>query len=91
MLDLKEADATYGAGVSLTTPAGAEQGGDEKISQMTGDAKASWQKALKSAGERLDQAMALAPQSVDLSSRLDTRVSMLKDEIATKREMIERA
>ena len=40
------------------------------------------------AGWRLDRALALAPQSVDLSSRLDTRISMLRDEIATKREML---
>ena len=47
-----------------------------------------WTSALKRASERLDQALALAPQSVDLSSRLDTRISMLRDEIAMKREMV---
>ena len=50
--------------------------------------RAAWAKALKTASELLDRALSLAPQSVDLSSRLDTRINMLRDEIAMKREMI---
>lgn len=50
--------------------------------------KAAWTKALNIASGLLDQALSLAPQSVDLSSRLDTRISMLRDEIAIKREML---
>lgn len=79
VLDLKEAEAVSGTSPDGSTP-------------PLGDAaKASWQRVLKAALERLEQAMSLAPQSVDLSSRLDTRVSILKDEIATKREMVESA
>lgn len=47
-----------------------------------------WKTAIKSALNHLDKAMALATNSTDLSSRLDTRVSMLRDEIATKKEML---
>lgn len=43
---------------------------------------------LKSASVKLDKAMACSPNSVDLSSRLDSRVSMLRDEIAAKREAL---
>lgn len=50
--------------------------------------RTAWLNTLKVASERLDQSLALAPQSVDLSSRLDTRISMLRDEIALKREML---
>lgn len=47
-----------------------------------------WKKALKLAGSYLDRAMSLATNSTDLSSRLDMRVSMLRDEIATKQELL---
>ncbi|PSR77603.1 hypothetical protein PHLCEN_2v7793 [Hermanssonia centrifuga] len=75
VLDLKEAEAKLG--------------GDDGVG-MDSAKKAAWMDALKAAGVRLDQALALAPQSVDLSSRLDTRISMLRDEMSTKRETIER-
>ncbi|KAG5641413.1 hypothetical protein DXG03_005269 [Asterophora parasitica] len=47
-----------------------------------------WDRVLKGAGKKLDAAMALAGNAVDLSSRLDSRVSMLRDEIAAKREAL---
>ncbi|KAI0822776.1 outer membrane protein Iml2/Tetratricopeptide repeat protein 39 [Trametes gibbosa] len=47
-----------------------------------------WARALKGALEKLDKALALATQQVDLSSRLDSRIAMLKDEIALKKEML---
>lgn len=53
------------------------------------DASSDWKKVLKEANEGLDHAISLAPNSVDLSSRLDTRVAMLRDELATKKEMLE--
>ncbi|KAJ3763330.1 outer membrane protein Iml2/Tetratricopeptide repeat protein 39 [Lentinula raphanica] len=56
--------------------------------EMSADFKKRWQSALKSARAKLDAAMALAPNSVDLSSRLDSRVAMLRDEISTKAEDI---
>jgi hypothetical protein len=49
---------------------------------------AGWALALRSAGERLDKALALAGKDTDLSSRLDIRVAMLRDEIEGKREML---
>lgn len=50
--------------------------------------KETWIKALSAASGKLDQAMSLATSSTDLSSRLDSRIAMLRDEIATKREML---
>ena len=47
-----------------------------------------WARALKGAVEKLDKALSLATQQVDLSSRLDSRIAMLKDEIALKKEML---
>lgn len=47
-----------------------------------------WSRALKDASVKLEKAMSISGSSVDLSSRLDTRINMLKDEIAMKREML---
>ncbi len=47
-----------------------------------------WARVFKSALEKLDKALSLATQQVDLSSRLDSRIAMLKDEIALKKEML---
>ncbi|KAG5650191.1 hypothetical protein H0H81_000362 [Sphagnurus paluster] len=47
-----------------------------------------WDRVTKAALKKLDAALALAGSAVDLSSRLDSRVSILRDEIATKREML---
>lgn len=79
VLDLKEAEATLGGG-----------SGAEKV-LLSEEDKAAWLKVLKKTGERLDQALSLAPQSIDMSSRLDSRITMLRDELATKREMVEKA
>ena len=47
-----------------------------------------WEEATKSAMAKLDKAMSISGKEVDLSSRLDSRVMMLKDEMALKREML---
>ncbi|EIW74024.1 hypothetical protein CONPUDRAFT_113920 [Coniophora puteana RWD-64-598 SS2] len=47
-----------------------------------------WALALKGASEKLDAALALATRDTDLSSRLDSRITMLRGEIATKKEMV---
>ncbi|KAJ7594210.1 outer membrane protein Iml2/Tetratricopeptide repeat protein 39 [Mycena floridula] len=47
-----------------------------------------WTESLTAASENLDQAMTLSTSSTDLSSRLDSRIAMLKGEIATKREVL---
>lgn len=74
VLDLKEAEKELdGDGEG----AGKEKGRKER-----------WAKVLKGANEKLDKALALATQQVDLSSRLDSRIVMLRDEIALKKEML---
>ncbi|KAG6897584.1 hypothetical protein C0993_007415 [Termitomyces sp. T159_Od127] len=83
VLDLKEAEAAETEkGASVFSEGGAA-GVHEAVKRLT-----EWDKATKAAGKKLDAAMALAGSSVDLSSRLDSRVSMLRDEIATKREAL---
>ncbi|KAF8163824.1 mitochondrial outer membrane protein IML2 [Crassisporium funariophilum] len=47
-----------------------------------------WSDVLRAASAKLEQALGLATNNVDLSSRLDSRIAMLRDEIATKREML---
>ncbi|TFK18910.1 hypothetical protein FA15DRAFT_627434 [Coprinopsis marcescibilis] len=47
-----------------------------------------WLNAMKSAEDKLDYAVSLSPNTVDLSSRLDSRISMLRDEMVLKREML---
>jgi len=56
--------------------------GDEEMKRI-------WSEALKAARVKLDVALDLATNSVDLSSRLDSRIAMLKDEISTKREILD--
>ena len=59
------------------------------VSLPSREAKAVWTKALEEASGELDRALALAMgNNSDLSSRLDTRIAMLKDEIAMKREIV---
>jgi hypothetical protein len=47
-----------------------------------------WGLILDSATAHLDQAMSVTPNSVDLSSRFDSRVALLRGEIALKKEML---
>ncbi|TFL07447.1 outer membrane protein Iml2/Tetratricopeptide repeat protein 39 [Pterulicium gracile] len=47
-----------------------------------------WQATFDKALKHLDTAMQLSPNSIDLSSRLDSRIAMLRDEIATKKRML---
>jgi len=53
-------------------------------------ARARWVKVLKEAERLLDAAVDLSGSEVDLSSRLESRVAMTRDEIALKREVLER-
>ena len=50
--------------------------------------KSNWVEVLKSASYKLDTALGLATSTVDLSSRLDSRITMLRDEIATKKDLM---
>ncbi|KAG6887246.1 hypothetical protein C0995_016642 [Termitomyces sp. Mi166 len=83
VLDLKEVEAAETEkGVGAFSEGGAA-GVHEAVKRLT-----EWDKATKAAGKKLDAVMALAGSSVDLSSRLDSRVSMLRDEIGVKREAL---
>jgi len=79
VLDLKEVEADERAG---------------KLSSGTSKGEVSpagvkrWEEAIKAATAKLDKAMSISGKEVDLSSRLDTRVVMLKDEMTMKREML---
>ncbi|KAA1469289.1 hypothetical protein DENSPDRAFT_864071 [Dentipellis sp. KUC8613] len=55
---------------------------------VTEDARERWKDALKRAGKLLDGAMGLAGSEIDLSSRLESRIAMLRDEMGVKREML---
>ncbi|KAL7283695.1 hypothetical protein ACG7TL_003131 [Trametes sanguinea] len=74
VLDLKEMEAR------AATSAAAGLGGVADVEE--------WRGVLKGALEKLDKALGLATQQVDLSSRLDSRIAMLKDEIGMKKEML---
>jgi hypothetical protein len=79
VLDLKEVEADERAG---------------KLSSETNQGETShvggkrWEEAIKRATAKLDRAMSVSGKEVDLSSRLDSRIMMLRDEMALKREML---
>ncbi|KAJ7738123.1 hypothetical protein B0H16DRAFT_1325584 [Mycena metata] len=51
--------------------------------------KAAWARVLSGADSKLDGALGMAGKSdIDLSSRLDSRIALLRDEIAAKRAMV---
>ena len=50
--------------------------------------KEHWAAALKRAEKRVSQASALLGSEIDLSSRLESRIAMLKDEMALKHELL---
>ena len=52
--------------------------------------RARWVKVLKEAGALLDAAVGVSGSEVDLSSRLESRIAMTRDEIALKRDMLGR-
>lgn len=52
--------------------------------------RARWVKVLREAGALLDAAVGLSGSEVDLSSRLESRIAMTRDEIALKRDMLGR-
>ncbi|KAF9651455.1 hypothetical protein BDM02DRAFT_3110516 [Thelephora ganbajun] len=79
VLDLKEVEADERAG---------------KLSPKTNKGEVSpvgvrrWEEAIESATTKLDKAMSISGKEVDLSSRLDSRIMMLKDEMALKKETL---
>ncbi|THH16482.1 hypothetical protein EW146_g4161 [Bondarzewia mesenterica] len=92
VLELKEATVLEDESAASMTEEEREDGYSETDSLprgvVTEEAKEYWVKAIKEAGKRLDAAMSLAGSEIDLSTRLDSRVMMLRDEIATKKEML---
>lgn len=96
VLDLKEAEDRDRKRVTVVVQNlekednGSAVNGDVRYSQSTGDEemKRVWSDVLKAACVKLDLALDLTTNSVDLSSRLDSRIAILKDEIATKREIL---
>ncbi|KAG1827373.1 outer membrane protein Iml2/Tetratricopeptide repeat protein 39 [Suillus subaureus] len=52
------------------------------------EAMTMWEGVLAGAGEKLDQAYAMSTKQTDLSSRLDSRIVMLRDEISDKRGLL---
>ena len=79
VLDLKEVEADERAGkLSSETNKG----------ELSHAGATRWEEAIKSATAKLDKAMTISGKEVDLSSRLDSRIMMLKDEMVSKREML---
>lgn len=52
------------------------------------EGKKVWRRRIEEAGKRLDAAMGLAGSEIDLSTRLDSRIVMLRDEIRAKKEAL---
>ncbi|KAI0056452.1 hypothetical protein BV25DRAFT_1903221 [Artomyces pyxidatus] len=94
VLVLKEAARTEAESAAAMGQEEREDGtraGDVEVGgggAVTEDARETWARALKEAGARLDAAVALAGSEIDLSSRLESRIQMLRDEIAGKKEML---
>ena len=90
VLDLKEAEEKYRKRGTVEKEDAPMVNGDGTYFQPMGDDEMNrvWSEALKAARVKLDVALDLATNSVDLSSRLDSRIAMLKDEISTKRETL---
>ena len=79
VLDLKEVEVEERAG-KLTA-----QNTQDKVSS---EGVKKWEQAIKGATAKLDKATSASGKDVDLSSRLESRIMMLKDEMALKREML---
>ena len=79
MLDLQEVEADERAGkLSSETDKG----------EVSSTGVRRWEEAIKNATAMLDKAIGISGKEVDLSSRLDSRIMMLKGEMALKREML---
>jgi hypothetical protein len=99
VMELKEAEASEhddGSLSSISSPGSATASISDANSALDsrstrGSSKYAsdlWGPVLKSASAKLDEALSLAPNNIDLSSRLESRVAMLRDEIVLKREML---
>jgi len=88
VLDLKEAEDRDRKRLEVVVHSVEKE--NEYCSQHAGDEEMRriWRDVIKAACVKLEVAMNLATNSVDLSSRLDSRIVMLKDEIAAKRDIL---
>lgn len=80
VLDLKVVEARESSKACV-------DGNVERV-EWDGSGREEWERPLTDASEKLDVALSLATSTVDLSSRLDSRITMLRDEIVGKREML---
>ena len=95
-LDLKEMETSCtadGDKAEMEDEHCEKQEEENSFSCSSGDAgeptqKRDWEHVLREAEKKLDTAIALSPREVDLSSRLDSRISLLREEIRKKRVMI---
>lgn len=92
VLDLKEAEDRYRKRVTVVRGIEKEEGpkvNGRSYSQLMGDEEMRvWSEVLTAARDKLDVALDLTTSSVDMTSRLDSRIAILKDEISTKRETL---
>lgn len=79
VLDLKEVEAEERAGKFHS---------ETNKGELSHAGAGRWEEAIQSATAKLDKAVSISGNEVDLSSRLDSRVMMLKDEITLKKEML---
>lgn len=79
VLDLKEVEAE-------------ERTGKHSLESSEGELSPAgvkrWEQAIKNATAKLDKAMNTSGKEVDMSSRLESRIVMLRDEMALKQEML---
>ena len=95
VLDLKEVEDRHRERVTVVVrdiekEDGPMVNGDKSYFQLMGDEEMSkvWREVVKAARVKLDVALDLSTTSVDLSSRLDSRIAILKDELSTKLEIL---
>ena len=95
VLDLKEVEDRQRERVTVVVrdiekEDGPMVNGDKSYFQLMGDEEMSrvWREVVKAARVKLDVALDLSTTSVDLSSRLDSRIAILKDELSTKLEIL---
>jgi hypothetical protein len=86
VLELREAQDHDAEGSSSSSSSSSENG--HALHLRVDVPGARWNKVLRDAGALLDDAMSLSGSEVDLSSRLESRIAMLRDEIELKREML---
>ncbi|KAF8634528.1 hypothetical protein AX15_000828 [Amanita polypyramis BW_CC] len=86
-LDLIEMDAKNTKGHTVDGSTGTREVKPDQTSEER-QYQAGWERVLREAERKLDEALELSPDAVDLASRLDGRIVMLREEIRKKRRRI---